>query len=139
MLARLILAGLLLALPAAAQEVGDVIEGRAEVVDGDTIRLAGQRVRLYGIAAIERRNPLGAETADVLRRMAAGHFIRCEVIDIDRYDRPVGRCYAGDLDLSAEMVRRGWAANYSRFTDAYEALEREARDECRGVWAALCH
>ena len=43
-------AALLLATPALAQD----ITGPARVIDGDTLDVAGQRIRLYGIDAPEK-------------------------------------------------------------------------------------
>ena len=37
------------------------------------------------------------------------------MVDIDRYQRNVGRIYVGDLDVSAEMVRLGAAWVYRKY------------------------
>jgi endonuclease YncB( thermonuclease family) len=45
----------------------------------------------------------------VLSKLAFGKRARVVVVDRDRYGRSVGRVYVGDMDVNAEMVRRGAA------------------------------
>lgn len=150
MLVRLILAGLLLALPAAAQEVGDGISGAAEVVDGDGIRIADTSIRLYGINAIEMRNPMGEESREALANVIGGRRVDCLVIDIHKGrwgNRPVAQCMVGpQIDIAAEMIRRGWASPVQSakivminpdLIQEYDRLHIRARWECRGLWSAL--
>ena len=70
---------LLLATPAVALDRGTVISGPAHVIDGDTIDVAGFRVRLHGVAAPERSEPGGAEATAALRQVIAGQVVRCSV------------------------------------------------------------
>jgi endonuclease YncB( thermonuclease family) len=63
--------------------------------------------------------------------MVASRQIACQTRERDRYARTVALCRAGELDLSAAMVRGGYAVAYG----AYEADEREAREARRGIWA----
>jgi len=50
---------------------------------------------------------------------------------------PSGRVFAGAQDVNAEMVRRGAAWVYRRYSDdpALLHLEQEARTARRGLWA----
>jgi micrococcal nuclease len=128
-------------------------EGRAalvaEVVDGDTLRLAtGEHVRLIGVDAPEtdgpytRVEPLGPEVAAFVRRVALGRHVRLE-FDRERRD-PYGRTLAyvsvDGLDLNADLLRRGYARAYRRFPHRRLAefldLERAARAASRGIWGA---
>ena len=131
-----ILAGSLLALPALAEPV---------VIDGDTIDVQGQRIRLHGIDAPESgqrcRRALGLveyrctkEAAFALADRIGARPVSCEVRDMDRYKRLVAVCRDGDEDLNGWMVRKGWALAYVRFSRDYESEEQEAREERRGVW-----
>lgn len=40
-------------------EEGDVVEGKAWVIDGDTIDIRGYRIRIWGIDAPEMEHPWG--------------------------------------------------------------------------------
>lgn len=47
----------------------------------------------------------------------------------------LSRCAVGSKDLSAWMVRAGWAVAFRKYSTAYVALEDEARLAHRGIWA----
>lgn len=82
------------------------------VIDGDTLDLAGERIRLFGIDAPERGQSCGpaacgkAATGALADILSAGP-VRCTPVNTDRYGRTVARCRAGRHDVNREMVRRG--------------------------------
>lgn len=89
------------------------------VVDGDTFRCDGERIRLQGIDAPEldghctpgRQCTPGDPVAstDHLRTLVARGATECRKTDIDGYGRTVARCTSGGADLSCEQVRSGHA------------------------------
>lgn len=126
-----------------------------EVIDGDTVRLAGgMQVRLVGTQApklpLGRPDfepwPLGEEAKSVLsglllnQRVTLYHGGQTP----DRYGRALAHVFLGDDDqglwVQGEMVRLGWARTYS-FRDNracvrdLQALEETARQARRGIWA----
>ncbi|HEY4249820.1 MAG TPA: thermonuclease family protein [Roseomonas sp.] len=118
MLLRLILpfvSILAFACPAAAQS-------RCSVVDGDTIRCAGQRVRVIGLDAPEvhgrclREIRMARAATDRMRRLIAGG-VRLEAHGRDRYRRrlAVVRDRQG-RDLAQLMIRAGLARPYDGHT-----------------------
>ncbi|MBK5947541.1 succinoglycan biosynthesis protein [Rhodobacter veldkampii DSM 11550] len=130
----------LIASPAFAQSV----VGVARVIDGDTLEVAGERVRLFGIDAPEagqacrdaagRRWDCGAHATARLEALSGG-AVRCEGRERDRYGRLVARCAAGGQDLGAAMVAEGAAFAYARYSADYLPAEAAARAARRGVWA----
>ncbi|MBI1187365.1 MAG: hypothetical protein GC206_08565 [Alphaproteobacteria bacterium] len=114
------------------------------VVDGDTLDLAGERVRLFGIDAPEggqvcASGAPGPAAAAALEALVDGGSVQCEGRDRDRYGRRVAVCAVDGTDLGASLVRAGWAWNYTRYAgDRYAAEERTARAAGRGVWAMGC-
>lgn len=97
---------------AAAQDPAD-LSGGAVALDGDTLLLGDDRVRLFGIDAPEMSDPDGWYARAALDDLLADTrgFVECTVVDTDRYDRPVAVCHVdGDFDLASAMVRAGWAA-----------------------------
>ena len=100
------------------------------VSDGDTIRSGQLRIRLHGIDAPERQQqcttPEGARWAcgnaarDTLKALVATTAaLDCQITDVDRYGRLIMRCFAGDVDVGATLVRAGMALAYRRYADDY--------------------
>lgn len=123
---------------------GTVWAGRADVLDGDTIEVRGRRIRLHGIDAPENdqvcdRNGrpwrCGQEATAALRRHLGGRTVACTELDVDRHGRSVARCTLDGQDVSAWLVRNGWAVAYRRYSDAYVADEAQARAARRGIWS----
>jgi endonuclease YncB( thermonuclease family) len=124
-----------------SEQQREAIAGSARVIDGDSLKIAGRDIRLFGIDAPEylqtcmragRAWPCGREAAEALRLAAAGREVVCRARDLDRYGRTVAICQAGGVDLGAAMIKGGLAVAYG----SYEADEREARDARRGIWSS---
>ena len=122
---RLLAAGAALAVPAASPAGAEAISGEARVVDGDTLAVAGRRIRLHGIDAPEtrqtclrhgRRWACGKAATRAMRRLVGRDPVRCEVRDRDRHGRAVAACFAAGRDLQRELVRQGLALAYRRYS-----------------------
>lgn len=117
--------------------------GAARVVDGDTLAVGTVRLRLISIDAPEGAQfcqwadgspyRCGDEATRALERLIGPGPVACVGDKTDRYGRPLVVCRVGNVNLNAEMVRLGWAVTY--LGPEFEAEEREARDEKRGMWA----
>ena len=103
----------LLAAPALAD-----VAGTASVIDGDTLEIHGQRIRLHGIDAPESRQlcrldgkpwQCGKDAANALAEKIARRPVTCEDLGRDRYKRIIARCTVAGEDIEAWMVTNGWA------------------------------
>lgn len=122
------------------------LSGVPRVVDGDTLHIGDQRIRLFGIDAPEggqtcrigRRDwACGEDATAELRQRVGQRAVTCEQMDIDRYSRVVAECWAGGENLNAWMVRNGWALAYRQYGGSrYDADELVAQAARRGVWAS---
>ncbi|SOC10587.1 thermonuclease family protein [Rhodobacter maris] len=129
-----------LACPAAAGEV----EGRARVIDGDTLAIGAEKVRLQGIDAPEhdqtcedalgRAWPCGAAATKRLETLVGQGEILCEGKERDRYHRLLGTCRAGGQVINAVLVSEGLAEAYRRYALTYVQQEEAARAARRGIW-----
>ena len=89
------------------------------IVDGDTLRCGGERVRLHGIDAPEMpghcrpgRNCVEGDpfaSTEHLRKLAGRGALACERVDTDSYGRTVARCEADGVDLSCGQIEAGHA------------------------------
>lgn len=120
------------------------ITGRAYVIDGDTLDIGGTRIRLFGIDAVEKsqycnrtygRWPCGQQAAAALAQRIGSTMIQCRARDRDANDRIVAVCDVAGEDLSAWMVKQGWAVAYTRYSADYVSLEKEARALKRNIWS----
>ncbi len=136
--------GLSLATAAPEPPSTGVLSGPAQVIDGDTLDIAGQRIRLEGIDAPETAQdctgangaswPCGRDAAKVLRALTGGEDVACDSLGSDKYGRTLAICYVGGLDINAELVRTGYAWAFVKYSQEYVAAETEARAAKAGVW-----
>jgi micrococcal nuclease len=123
----------------------------AEVIDGDTVRLADHRqVRLVGTQApklsLGRKNfvdwPLASEAKAVLEKLVEGKVVGLGYggLKIDRNGRTLAHLYLDATWVQGAMISAGMARVYTwpdnrACIDALLAHEREARAASRGIWA----
>lgn len=123
----------------------DTVRGRAQIIDGDSIRVQGVEIRLHGIDAPEGRQlcqdargrdyRCGDVAREALKSMTRGLDVECNRLDIDRYGRWVSECRTEQVILNEQMVIQGHAVAYRRYSQAYVGAEDLARAEKRGIWA----
>ncbi len=135
-----------LGLMAGASCKTDDIMGRASVIDGDTIELRGQRVRLHGIDAPEAGQscskvdgtpwPCGQQAALALSDFLGTRSVQCVTIGTS-YDRLVAVCEVDGVDVSAWLAREGWAIASVRYSHAYVDEEQAAKQAKRHIWQGV--
>jgi endonuclease YncB( thermonuclease family) len=134
---------LCLSLFASASRAAATIEGKVVgVSDGDTVTVLTPdkkqvKIRLAEIDTPESRQPYGTRARQALSDLVFAKNVRVVVVDMDRYGRTVGRMYAADLNVNAEMIRLGAAWVYREYNSdpTLLAVEEEARSTKRGLWA----
>jgi micrococcal nuclease len=111
------------------------------IADGDTLTLltpekTQARIRLAEIDTPEGGQPYASKAQDELSGLVWQKNIAVRVQTTDRYGRLARRIYVGNIDVSAEMVRRGVAWVYRKYAkdQVLFKLESEARYAQRGIW-----
>jgi endonuclease YncB( thermonuclease family) len=120
---RLVVLALLLF--ATSPALADTIAGRASVIDGDTIEIHGERIRILDIDALESRqicidtrdndfNPwfCGAVAANRLADWIGIRTVICETSGKDGDKRWLARCSVSAEDLAEWLAAQGWAVPY---------------------------
>ena len=121
------------------------VTGPAKVVDGDTLKVAGERIRLHGIDAPESRQlcfidgkpwQCGKDAANILSDEIARQPVTCEDLGRDRYERIIAKCTVAGEDIGAWMVSEGLALAYRSYSLDYVDEEADAHAARRGIWAS---
>jgi endonuclease YncB( thermonuclease family) len=132
---------------AAAQQASpkQILVGVPRIVDGDTLIINGNHIRLEGVDAPETdqicldsngaRWTCGIEARDRLKEHLAAREISCADRGTDRHKRTLAVCSLAGEDLNHWLVREGWALAYVRYSRAYVDAEIEARNTLRGLWS----
>ena len=131
------------------------------VLDGDTVlvvhKAVGQRagglmkIRLAEIDAPEvghagmggqppnsqKEQVYGAASRSTLKEMVWHRQVRVRAQAVDKYGRTVAQLEVDGLSVNEEMVKRGMAWEYSHYHSdrRYIALQQEAQQAGRGLWA----
>lgn len=122
------------------------IIGRATIIDGDTLEIHGQRIRLWGADAPESGQTCqragetyrcGAQSANALAAWIGQRPVTCVPRGRpDRYRRIVATCAVRGHDVGAWLVRNGHALDFRRYSrGAYAGDQAAAQKQGAGVWA----
>jgi endonuclease YncB( thermonuclease family) len=123
----------------------DVVSGEPRIVDGDTVEIGTTKIRFTGIDAPETDQlcldaqsakwACGIAARDALVKFSAGRPWDCDITGVDKYGRSLGNCFIEGDDVSAWMVRSGWALSFTRYSHQYDKDEGVARAAGAGLWA----
>ncbi len=139
-----LLSAIILAALLSAPATGAPLSGQATVIDGDTLEIHGQRIRLHGIDAPESRQSCedasghsyacGRAAAFALADWIGRAVVSCDPRGRDRYRRVVALCTVRGEDMGAWLVRSGYALAFRRYGLDYVAAEDDARHRGAGIW-----
>lgn len=121
------------------------LAGSARVIDGDTLEISGERVRLFGIDApaldqicphAGRDYPCGKVARAALWDLVAGRDVNCAPVDgPPAEDGSIPAiCSAGEVELNERMVHAGWARADAQAPERFAAAQAEAERARRGLW-----
>ena len=131
------------------------IFGKAQVIDGDTIKINGKSIRLYGIDAPEMKQLCKDKykvnyACGYVSKFFLKSFIKdamkiknyknvfCYYNELDRYNRIIGECFVGPkkiYSLNSAMILSGNAVAYLRYSKKYLNAQESAKSKSNGLWA----
>ena len=119
------------------------INGKPRIVDGDTIHIKSNKIRLHGIDAPETKQTCkindevwfcGKQSTKELKNLINKQEVKCITNDVDIYNRFVAICYVNEININQWMVKSGWAIAYRYYSTDYIIEEKYARDNELGIW-----
>ena len=123
--------------------------------DGDTIAVdmngSQETIRFIGVDTPETHDPrkavqcFGKAAANFTKNLIGDNSVRLEADPLgtnrDRYSRLLRYVYLpNNVLVNSEIIRQGYGFAYTSFpftkSDEFRALEREARENNRGLWSS---
>lgn len=117
--------------------------GQVRIVDGDTIHLNGEKIRLDGVDAPETdqictygntKYFCGQEATLQLKKIVEKGTLYCEGASKDRYGRIIGTCFVNGENVNRLLVMSGWALAYRQYSKKYVEEEAYAKRNDLGMW-----
>ena len=128
----------------AAPVEANQITGPAEAIDSTVITVNGQRIMLFGIDSVMRKQnctidgkiwQCWAAAVRALEILVDQGPVTCDVIgEPDVYGRLLARCNVNGQSLNEQLVRKGYAVARPSETTEYVAAEGAAKEEKLGLW-----
>jgi endonuclease YncB( thermonuclease family) len=141
---RALIALLLIVVPSIAH--AETIAGRASVIDGDTLEIHGERIRILDIDAPESRQRCqdqdgaawrcGQQAALALADWIGQQAVSCETTKKDRYKRWLARCSVAGNDVALWLASQGWVFAYRDCKcEVIRAAVDRAKAQQLGIWS----
>jgi endonuclease YncB( thermonuclease family) len=123
------------------------LAGPANVVDGDTIDINGQRIRLEGIDAPEMAQTCGTKDGGTwacgraatkeLQALVVNADVACDSRGHDKYGRLLAVCFVNGNDINSTLVKLGYAWAFVKYSPTYLDDEKTAQASNLGVWQGI--
>jgi endonuclease YncB( thermonuclease family) len=115
-------------------------------IDGDSLQIGKDEVRLWGIDAPEYNQTCEPNTVQAgriakafLQHLVDNKPVQCKHKGRDHYGRPLVICLNHEgSDLGRKMVEAGWAWSTPKYSVDYVDYESAARHQKLGVHAMIC-
>jgi endonuclease YncB( thermonuclease family) len=124
----------------------ETIAGQASVIDGDTIEIHGERIRILDIDApeLEQRCSLpkggaswscGQWAAHALSKWISPYSVTCETKGTDNLGRWRAHCNLAGVSIATWMAGQGWAVpNQDCQCEEIREASDQANNTNAGIW-----
>ena len=124
-----------------------IIEGIPRIIDGDSLEINNNKIRLFGIDAPEikqickkpylvisflvslsfqKKYECGLLATNQLKKLIDNKTVKCISENKDRYNRYLSICYLKNKDINSWLVKNGYAIAYRRYSKKYVLEEQHA-------------
>tara|TARA_B100000963_G_scaffold357236_1_gene378922 strand:+ start:885 stop:1364 length:480 start_codon:yes stop_codon:yes gene_type:complete len=124
------------------------ISGIPKIIDGDSIKIKQQNIRLIFIDAPELKQycenskeklySCGFSAKKNLLKMIDNKNLNCKYFSKDKYNRILAECFLPEKkdSINYQMVKNGWAIVYRRysFPNNFDLAENYAKKFKLGIW-----
>ena len=132
-----------------------IFEGIPRVIDGDSLEINDNKIRLFGIDAPENKQickkpylnisflislsfqkkyECGLLATNQLKKLINNKTVKCISESKDRYNRYLSICYLKNKDINSWLVKNGYAIAYKRYSKKYILEEQHAKKNNLGIW-----
>ncbi len=124
------------------------MRGPVEVVDGDTLKMDGKIIHLFGVDAPEIKQqcriygvawPCGERAGVILSRLIAKKPVRCDIVSTNKTteDAPLqAHCYNYEnVNLNSAIIGAGMAVPVLKQTRRYVTAGYSAQIQRLGLWS----
>ncbi len=128
----------------AVQAHAGQISGPAKAIDSTTIRIGDQRIMLFGVDSVMRKQLCTldgkpwqcwqAVVKDLQTLLDQGPVVCDAVGEPDVFGRVLARCKVNDQSVNEQLVSRGFAVARTNESTDYVADEAAAKEKKLGLW-----
>ena len=127
-----------------------ILSKNIKIIDGDTIKLDGIKIRFSGIDAPEsyykgysqkcfikkKEVNCGQLSKDFLINLVGSNIVSCKLEKKpDQYNRKLGECFLQNQSISRILVKNGYAFDYSKYSKRkYAEDQKYAKSKKLGLW-----
>ena len=129
-----------------------VLEGVPRVIDGDSLEINSNKIRLFGIDAPEKKQTCkkpyliisfinfqrdykcGLMVTNKLNKFINNKTVKCISENKDQYNRNLSICYLKKIDINSWLVKNGYAVAYNKYSKKYALEEQYAKENKLGLW-----
>lgn len=122
----------------------ETYSGKAFIIDGDTLKINGTKIRLAGVDAPEISQKCKSHghienCGEIVKlrlvQVTANEDTICYSHGKDFYGRILAECYVNDININKWLLREGLAVYYyNKDFKSYKILETLAKQEKIGLW-----
>ena len=122
------------------------LTGIARAVDGDSIFVDKNEIRLFGIDAPEYKQTCfnaqnqeyfcGKISSKFLKNLINGKKVSCFYAEKDIYNRFLAKCFLDKISINDEILKNGMAViyNFNTASNEIKEIENEAKQNKLGIW-----